>query len=484
MKLLKTRRRSLQLLVIFLFTLLISTEVNAQSSLSSDFAISANCKLIDKNTISLSIVLPEIPTCDDDMLYIYALSPFAYDITAQAVPINSIPVSLSPTVTFNLYDDSGATRLFQKFALGVKIDGEPVLISYPQYITNPELLATNTRPRKNRPLKSVQGEDFWNVEVSRHDYFDSSITTIQLMNSNPDGVYTNPLARTAAKISDSHPAEATYYYMPNASDEEGVKALAENFTRYAYDPNVENYILGNEVNVRKWNYLSWTDWDSYIREYVQVFRVAYNAIKSVNANAYVYVCIDLSWDRNRPASHPEYYEYIDAKDFLLTFNRMIKQEGNIDWSLAQHPYPVPLTCSLFWNNSAGSDVAYCHAQVASDRIITFENLSVLTNFMQSPDMLSPTGNVRHLILSEIGLTNAQGEEVQAAALCASYVAAERNPFVEEIIYLLAYCGPSIDTKLSGKSLEMFQNMDGSDASSYREWAKSFIGITDWSQVLR
>ena len=57
----------------------------------------------------------------------------------------------------------------------------------------------------------------------------------------------------------------------------------------------ENWIIGNEVNVRTWNYMAWTDWENYIREYAQAFRVAYNAIMSTNANARVYVCIDQYW---------------------------------------------------------------------------------------------------------------------------------------------------------------------------------------------
>lgn len=467
------------ILSLFFFTL----TAHAQGILSADFAVSSSCQLTDSKTITLSCTFPENPICDDNMLYVYALSPFVYDIPANAQPIQTLSVSASPVFTFSLYDESGNTRLYQKFAVGVKSNGSIIMISHPQYITNPELLATNTRPRQNRALKSVQGTNFWNVELSRHDYFESSVTTIQLMNSNSDGIYTNPLARSYARATDTHPG-LSFYYMPNAAEADGVKALAASCTAYAKDGNVENFILGNEVNVRKWNYMTWTDWDSYVREYSQAFRVAYNAIKSVNANAHVFVCIDLSWDRNRPTSHSEYYEYMDAKDFLTSFNNKIRQEGNIDWSIAHHPYPAPLTCSLFWNDSVGGDVPYCHAQVKSNKLVTFENLSVLTDFMQTPDMLSPTGNVRHLILSEIGLTNAQGEEVQAAALCASYVAAEQNPYVEEIIYLLSDCEAGVNTTLSGKSLDMFQKMDSAEANTYREWAKAFIGIQDWSQVLR
>lgn len=473
------------ILVIFTFVLFPANTVKAdEPKLDANFALNANCKLSDKETITLFATFPYIPACDDNTLYVYALYPFMYDITENAELVCQIPANTSAICSFPLRENNQNMRLYQKYAVGVKINGIINMITYPQYITNPELLASNTRPRKNRKLKSVQGTDFWNVEVSKFDFFEDTVTTIQLMNSNSDGIYTNPLARTSARLNDSHPASEHFYYMPNAADEEGVKNLAESCVRYAYVPNVENYILGNEVNVRKWNYMSFTSWEEYIREYVQAFRVTYNAIKSVNANAHVFTCVDLSWDRNLQMYHPEYYEFIDAKDFLITFNNMIMQEGNIDWSLSQHPYPAPLDCSLFWNDTVGRDVPYCHDLVRADKILTFENLSVLTDFLQNPKMLSPTGNVRHLILSEIGLTNEQGDEVQAAAICASYIAAEQNPYVEEITYLLADCGPGIDTRLSGKSQEMFDNMDEVNAGEYREWAKKYIGIHDWSQVLR
>lgn len=110
-------------------------------------------------------------------------------------------------------------------------------------------------------------------------------------------------------------------------------------SQYAEDnPYSEDWLIGNEVNNRIWNYMAWTDWDTYIREYEQVFRVAYNAIKSESANAQVYICLEQDWDRNRPTSHQEYYEYIDAKDFIQKFNENIRKTGNIDWGVSEHPY--------------------------------------------------------------------------------------------------------------------------------------------------
>lgn len=457
--------------------------VHAESMYNSNFAQSAICKFISKGTINLSVNLPSVPASDDNKIYLYELSAFEYDIPQDRSPIMSVDAAEHISIDFPYAKESGLNRLYCKFAVGIKENGQQVMISKPQYISNPEYIATRTHPRKNRGLKSVQGVDFWNVEVSTTNIYPDTVSTVQFMNSQKDGIYTNPLARSSAKMRDTHPASATYYYMPNASENEGIQAMVNNLQFYASDGKLDNFIVGNEVNVRQWNYLSWVDWERYIREYVQVFRVSYNAVKSVNANARVYTCIDICWDRNLPPSHREYYQFIDAKDFLIIFNYMIREEGNIDWSLAQHPYPYPLTCAKFWDNYAMADAAYGHNQVASNKIITFENLSVLTNFMQSPEMLNPSGEVRKISLTEIGITNAQGIDVQAAALCASFVAAERNPYIDEIIYLQDYCGANLNTKLAGKSQEMYINMDGNQAQEYRNWALSYIGIDDWGQIL-
>lgn len=308
-------------------------------------------------------------------------------------------------------------------------------------------------------------------------------TTAQVMNTGSNQAITNPYSRAALMPTDPRPVTPRHY-MLNASEPAGINAIASELSKVAANSTIENFIIGNEVNVRTWNYMIWTDWDSYIREYAQAFRVAYNAVKSQNANAHVFICIDQNWDRNRPVGHAEYYEFIDGKDFLAKFNALIASEGNIDWGVAQHPYPVPLTYAKFWDMSGCPSGSYMAAQVSSGKMMTFQNLTLLTNALQSPEMLSPSGAVRHVILSEIGLTNAQGTEVQAAALYASYVAAKSNPFVEEIIYLLSFSEPQVDTRLSGQSQLVYDSLGTANEAVYDAWAKAYIGISDWSQVIR
>ncbi len=480
MKKVKPNKRVYGVLFVLL-VLMAGIQTNAAKALNQAFAVAAQSILLDKKTISYTATLPEIPVSDDGIVYLYEMQPFEYAVAPTAVPAASAPASLTPAFTVPYTE----TRLYTKLGLAVKSGGQNVLIANPQYIANPELLAAHTKARQVRALKSEQGKEFCNLYLTENTagVMAGRYTTAQVMNTGSNQAITNPYSRAALMPTDPRPVTPRHY-MLNASEPAGINAIASELSKVAANSTIENFIIGNEVNVRTWNYMIWTDWDSYIREYAQAFRVAYNAVKSQNANAHVFICIDQNWDRNRPVGHAEYYEFIDGKDFLAKFNALIASEGNIDWGVAQHPYPVPLTYAKFWDMSGCPSGSYMAAQVSSGKMMTFQNLTLLTNALQSPEMLSPSGAVRHVILSEIGLTNAQRTEVQAAALYASYVAAKSNPFVEEIIYLLSFSEPQVDTRLSGQSQLVYDSLGTANEAVYDAWAKAYIGISDWSQVIR
>lgn len=462
-------------LVLFISVMLVGASVSAAKPLNADFATFQVCRLTDASTIALAGTFPEVPASDDGLLYVFSLMPYEYDIPVGAQAVATIPLTTEPMASFSLTDPTYGTRLYCKFVFAVANGGQFRMISQPQYIINPELLATQTRPRAVRPLKSLQGRDFLNYYVDGD--VNKNMTTIQFLSNGINPATTHPMAYAA----DSRPVDKLHYMM-NATNAQGVFALVTEFQKIAKNGVTENFVIGNEVNIRKWNYVAWTDWDTYVRDYYQVFRVAYNAIKSINANARVFICLDQTWDRNRPASHGEYYEALDGKDFLDKFNAIVKREGNIDWGLNQHPYNVPLTWSKFWDYNGCPDGGYCKAQVNSNKMVTVQNLSVITNYIQKPEFLYE-GNVRHFIIGEIGASRDQGVEAQAACLCAQYVVARNNPVVEEIIYLLQDDN-TVNSSTSGFSAEMWENMDGANGAAYEAQAMSIIGISDWSQVIK
>ncbi len=463
-----------------LMTVHVDVHANENRALDMEFAVYASSLLSDKTTISYTALLPELPASDDGMLYLFELQPSEYAVSLTAVPVASAKASTAPAFSVPYTE----ARLYTKLGLAVKSGGQNVLVAHPQYIANPELLAKYTKPRTVRPLKSEQGKEFCNLNLSGNinGVIAGNYTTVQVMNTGSDPVVTNPYARAEILSADAYPVTPRYY-MLNASEPQGIAAITAELKLCALSATLENFIIGNEVNMRTWNYMMWTDWDTYVREYAQAFRVSYNAIKSQNANAHVFVCIDQNWDRNRRVGHREYYEYMDGKDFLAKFNAMIASEGNIDWGVAQHPYPVPLTYAKFWDMSECRNGAYMMEQITSGKMLSFQNLSLLTDFLKKPELLSPFGNVRHVILSEIGIVNAQGDDIQAATICATYAAAKANPYIEEIIYLLALSEPGIDTRLGGQAQSAYDSLGTPEETVYGAWAKAVIGISDWSQVL-
>lgn len=449
-----------------------------------------SCTVEKNGTVTLEVLLGSgLPVPDDGMLYLFEMAPYEYNISSETDIIEVMPYDSSETTlrfTFPVNFKQENTRLYSKFAVGIKSGGIVHLVTEPSYITNPEALAWNTLARYPRTKKSTQGEEFNNV------FMDGTygpelgwvFKTLQVLNTGDCEALTHPLSRADARNADSHRIKNPMYYMFNASDEEGVRTLAANMEYYAANSKGgENWIIGNEVNTRTWNYMAWTDWDTYIKEYAQAFRVMYNAIMSTNANARVYVCLDQIWDRNLTPADKEYYQYMDGRDFLEKFNKLIKQGGDINWGVSQHPYTNPMGYAKFWDMSGLKKGDAYAAQVASGQVVTFQNLSVLTDFMQTPEMLDTDGNVRHIILSEIGLSNAQGSEIQAAALCASYAAVVDNPLIDEMMYLLVYSDPGMDASLDGFSQKIYDEMDGENADLYMNWAKSFIGISDWSEII-
>lgn len=163
MKKVKPTRRVYGILLLFA-VLMAGIQANAAKALNQAFAVMAGSVLLDKNTISYTAVLPELPVSDDGIVYLYEMQPFEYAVAPAAVPVASAPASQNPAFTLPYTE----ARLYTKLGLAVKSGGQNVLIANPQYIANPELLATHTKARQARPLKSEQGKDFCNMYLSEN----------------------------------------------------------------------------------------------------------------------------------------------------------------------------------------------------------------------------------------------------------------------------------------------------------------------------
>jgi hypothetical protein len=188
--------------------------------------------------------------------------------------------------------------------------------------------------------------------------------------------------------------------------------------------NVSMWIIANEVNARKeYNYMPFVDVDTYTQAFTKAFRVFYNAIVSQNSAAKVYFSLDQRWTMNSQKTG----DY-DAKDVLDILSTTIKEEGDIDWGLAAHPYSYPNGNTAFWKASKYT------THSLDTPCISMDNLEVLTDYMQRPELLDTAGNVRSIILSEMGYSSTSGETLQAAAFAYAYSIMEKNGHIDALMF--------------------------------------------------
>jgi hypothetical protein len=193
-----------------------------------------------------------------------------------------------------------------------------------------------------------------------------------------------------------------------------------------------------------------------------------------------------------------------AKDFIDTFNAGISSEGNIEWGLAYHPYPYPMTEPEFWDDDQTGAIN----DTFDSPVINFANLSVLTDYFQRSVLRTAGGEVRHIILSEEGFTSdsaTRGKvyDIQAAAYAYAYYLVDANPYidafilnrqVDSIVEVETSCAfglwtvdesrPDKVIAIMPKNIyNVFKYIDTKKSLKYTEFAKSIIGISSWSEVI-
>jgi hypothetical protein len=166
-----------------------------------------------------------------------------------------------------------------------------------------------------------------------------------------------------------------------------------------------------------------------------------------------------------------------SKAFLEKFNSILESEGNIDWDIAYHPYPVPLTEPNFWKNDFVSN------NENSD-IVNMKNLNVLTNYVKKH-----YGKDKRIVLSEVGFTATSGEKVQAAAIAYAYYVAQFNPMVDAIIMRsLDDASVEVDQGLAfgiknRMAYDVFKYMDTPQSESYTKFALKVIKAKKWKSIV-
>lgn len=434
--------------------------------------VSIDSCLISGTDVVCQISTDSVPANDDGKFYVFADEVFQ-DGTAGSV-VATVDAGTSVSVSFPLNYNTADSNLSRKFLIAVKQNGQMLQVSDEHYITNPEAMAAYTAGRMDNGIKGIlpdliksSREEVQELGI-RQVVYNMAVDDICSAASEPGalpftyngttyyfngnmigkfdsmfksfnhyGVQVNIvlLNRGESPYSQDmvHPmavgAECPGYAL-NVADEAGVdhlKAvgafLAQRYSGKFGCGQVDNWILGNEVNARtSWWYTSSDSLDFNVGIYVKAFRIIYNEMKSMNANVRIYNSIDQEWNRK---SNPGSFL---AKEYLDKFNYYMTREGNIDWGLSFHPYNSPLYDPYAWNGPA----VWVQDSISSP-YITMQNLHILVNYMHQSSFLNPAGEVRSISLAEIGYTSSFGNEQQEASIVYGYLKAASFPEIDSFI---------------------------------------------------
>lgn len=519
----------------------------ADEVFSDDQAVIQSC-LVNSDLTSVTVKVSNHAPAQgtDGVLYLVELQPYQNSLEGRTDYAAKASLGDSAAFTFSLNRNTLQDRLYSRFVVAVWDGNKYIPVSKPHYITNPEAVAAN-KSKFNDPLTkkglnielNMLGDAFElgvkhvATNISFHqilgqgiDYqydgkmyhFDANVikgyddtisalsgkgmtvTAIILNGWNPS---TPDLIYPGTKKSSN-----AFYYLFNTATPEGFEQtraiasfLAERYN--GSNPNhgkISNWIIGNEINNQQWNYVGARDLTSYVQAYQNAFRVFYTAIKSTSANDRVYYSLDYNWN-NEIDNKLKY----GGRQIVDTFNSIANQQGQMDWGLSYHPYPCPMTEPEFWDD----DKTGLIKNDFNSPVINFKNLTTLTDYMAQDSLKSPTGQVRHIILTEQGFTakTQSGQDVsqvQAAAYAYSYYMVDSNPYIDAYIlsrqvdaplevrsglaFGLWACdmnkGDDIVATKRRKIWQVFHDIDKKKSTlETTEFAKSIIGIQKWSDVV-
>ncbi len=446
---------------------------NPRQVQASGRPVSIESCLISGTEVVCQISASQVPSSDDGKYYIYADE--VYEDAAAGSIVAKADSGTSVSVSFPLNYNTAQSNLSRKFLIAVKQNGQMVQVSDEHYITNPEALAGFTSARKDGGIKGIlpdvtrasNGElqelgisqVVYNMYIDdicadatvpgaipfeyngKTYYFDGNMLakydstlrsfnkfgmqiTMVLLNGGTSQ-YSQDLIHPLAQDGVECPGYALNVAEPSGT--EHLKAigafLGQRYSGHFDCGQVDNWILGNEVNARtSWWYTASASLDLNANIYVKAFRIIYNEMKSMNANFRIYNSIDQEWNRK---SNPGSFL---AKDYLDRFNYYINREGNIDWGLSYHPYNSPLYDPYAWNGPA----VWVKDSITTP-YITMQNIDILIDYMHQKQFLNPDGQVRSISLAEIGYTSAFGSEAQEASVAYGYLKASSLPDVDAFI---------------------------------------------------
>ena len=491
---------------------------------------------IEGDQVVLGVGGPVVPS-DDGNYYLFALQPYEAGIGARTdycdVQLKAEGVIYRTALNLN----TPASKLYCRFQVAVLRGGQYVPVSNEYYITNPEVVATNTTnipmgPKKGLTLDWQYASDLkdtgsgyasYEVDISRffvgggtpYTYngkkyeFNSSVVfeydaivgmcrdnnvhlVMVIKNSwNPatlDLIY--PTGRVAGKRC----------YALNTAEQAGAEKiqaimhfLAERYSNKGKG-TIHSFIIGNEVNNNHpWHFMGDYNVTDFSALYAKEVRMCYNAIKSANGNARVYINLDQRWMHEDGT--PNQY---GGKKVLDAFNQAMAATGNIDWGVSFHPHPLPLPNAMFWNIPPVYAGLKLVNNTENTKMLIPTNISVLNNYMMRPELLKADGTPRHVIVSEMGFTSVNptyptDQNIQAAAMQYAYKLVAQQPLIEAVIIHrhidhlseIVSDGMAVGIRNADGSpkvaYEVYKYMDH-PVSQYSDFALPIVGATSWAQL--
>ncbi len=492
-----------------------------------------NC-VIAGDTVTLT-AYGAAPATDDGMYYLFELKPYQAEVGARTDYCASTPIAEEVMFTTPLDYKGAGNKLYSRFVVTTLQGGLFVPVSNEMYITNPEALASKATGYPVRSKKGLTADWRFSEELSdlgagyaAYELDVSRFFTAGGMNYTYNGKTFSFNAGVVAEydivcqkfasegcnvvmvIKNSYnPATADLLlptarvagkncYALNTAEQGGAEKIEAlmSFLANRYSGSngtIHTWIIGNEINNNSpWHFAGDMDVDTFTAQYAKEFRLCYNAIKSQNAGARVYLNIDQRW--NFEDGTPNQYA---ARTVLDKFAANISETGNIDWGLSLHPHPVPLFNCQFWNMPAGYAGLKLIDHTDNSKMVNPLNVDVVTNHMILPTMLAPDGNVRHILISEMGFTSANpsiptDESIQAAAMVYAYKLTSSNPFIEGVIIHrqvdnaseVVHDGMAVGIRTESGTkyaYNVFRYMDTGN-TAFTDFALPIIGATSWESL--
>lgn len=470
---------------------------------------------------------------DSGQYYLFALEPYETGVGARVDYCASAPAAQAVQFTTPLNYNAAGSKLYSRFVVTALRGGVYVPISNEMYITNPEAVATKAL---GQPAKSKKGlivdaaytSDLVDLNVGYATYkmvvgmfldgtgvnytyngknysfdattvaaYDMLIPTLSntgcnvvMVVVNEWNAYALDMIPAAGRVA----GQTSYAFnvqeqVPTEKLEALMSFLAERYSNNGHG-NVHSWIIGNEVNNNTpAHYMGNVSVEQFSADYAKQFRVCYNAIKSHNKDAVVYTNIDQRWNFIDSA---RIYQY-PGRTFLDNFAANITATGNIEWGLSFHPAAVPYDNTKFWSIPSPYSGMNLVNNSDNSKFVTVQNMQVISNHMTQASMLSPSGTIRPMIVSELGFTStnpkyATDENTQAAAIVYAYKKIDSIPAIRAFIFHRhtddageVATGLSYGLRSGARkkfAYDVFKFMDTGN-TAYTDFALPYIGASSW-----